>query len=135
VQDFPPLTQGGGRKSIHKNNAARRVANINSEVPGAPAQGNNGFIPTRSRINMSFTTTTAANIAVHSSASLTAQQAREVQKRNPSGKFKAGHSNAPTGFTDVVVIRKGGVEDRQIEDSFRKRHPGDIAQAVTVGRP
>jgi hypothetical protein len=130
AQDFPPLSQGGGRKSIRKHNAAQRVANINSEVPRAPAQGNNGFILTRSRINMSFATTTAANIAVHSSASLTAQQAREVQKRNPSGKIKSGHSNAPTGFTVVVVIQRGGVDDRQIEDSFRKRHPGDIAQAV-----
>jgi hypothetical protein len=68
---------------------------------------------------MSFATTTAANIAVHSSASLSAQQAREVQKRNPSGKIKAGYSNAPAGFTDVVVIRKGGVEDRNIEEAFR----------------
>jgi hypothetical protein len=129
-QDFPPLRQGGGRKAIRKNNAAQRIASANAEVPGAPAQGNNSFIPTRSRINMSFATTTAANIAVHSSASLTAQQAREVQKRNPSGKVKPSHSNAPTRFTDVVVIQKGGVEDRQIEESFRKRHPGDIAQAV-----
>jgi hypothetical protein len=130
VQDFPPLSQGTGRKAVRKSNAAKHVANRNSLVPGVPAQGNNGFIPTRSRINMSFATTTAANIAIHTTASLSAKQAREAQKRNPSGQIKAGHSNAPTGFMDVVVIRKGGSEDREIEEAFRKRNPADIAQAV-----
>jgi hypothetical protein len=130
VQDFPPLSQGVGRKAVRKSNASRQIANRNAEVPGAPAQGNNGFIPTRSRINMSFATTTVANIAVHTSASLTANQAQEAQKQNPSGRMKAGYSNAPTGFTDVVVIRKGGSEDRKLKESFRKCNPADIAQAV-----
>jgi hypothetical protein len=85
VQDFPPLTQGTGRKAVRKNNASRLVSEQNSLVPRALAQGNNGFIPTRSRINMSFATTTAANIACHTSATLSAKQAHKSQKRNPSG--------------------------------------------------
>jgi hypothetical protein len=79
---------------------------------------------------MSFATTTAANIAIHTTASLSAKQAQEAQKRNPSGQIKAGYSNAPTGFTDVVVIRKGGSENRELEEAFRKCNPADIAQAV-----
>jgi hypothetical protein len=130
VQDFPPLTQGSGRKAVRKANAAQQVMDLNSRVPGAPAQGNNGFIPVRSQINMSFATTTAANISNHAKASLTAQQARESQKRNPSGRIKVGYSNAPTGFTNAIVIRNGGVEDLNTETAFRKRNPADIAQAV-----
>jgi hypothetical protein len=130
VQDFPPLTQGAGRKAVQKANTTRLVSDQNSLVPRAPAQGNNGFIPSRSRINMSFATTTAANIACHTVAMLTAQQACESQKRNPSGRVKAGHSNAPTGFTDAVVIRYGGADDQDVKTAFRKRNPADIAQAV-----
>jgi hypothetical protein len=59
-----------------------------------------------------------------------ARLARQVQKRNPSGKLKAGHSAAPTGFTDVVVIRGGGAEDKEVEEAFRRRHPVDITQAA-----
>jgi hypothetical protein len=130
IQDFPPLSQGGGRKAKCKANAAQLVVDRNSLVPGAPAQGNNGFIPMRSRINMSFATTTAANIANHTTATLSANQAREAQKHNPSGRVKSGYSNAPSGFTDAVVIRNGGAADRDIENAFRKRNPADIAQAV-----
>jgi hypothetical protein len=129
VQDFPPLTQGTGRKAARKANTLKLVSVRNSLVPGAPAQGNNGFILTWSRINMSFATTTAANIAYHTTASLTAKQARESQKHNLSGRVKAGYSNAPTGFTDAVVIQKGRV-DQDIELAFRKHNPADIAQAV-----
>jgi hypothetical protein len=59
-----------------------------------------------------------------------ARLARGVQKRNPSGKPKQGHSAVPLGFTDVVVIREGGSEDREVEESFRRRLPVDIAQAA-----
>jgi hypothetical protein len=59
-----------------------------------------------------------------------ARLAREVQKRNPSGKLKPGHSTAPQGFTDVVVIRDGGSTDAEVEEAFRRRHPVDIAQAA-----
>jgi hypothetical protein len=75
IQDFPPLTQGRGRKAIRRANTSNRVTEQNTTVPRAPAQGNNGFIPIRSRINMSFATTTAANVANHTTASLTVQQA------------------------------------------------------------
>jgi hypothetical protein len=129
VQDFPPL-QGGGRKAKRKSNAAKSVAERNSLVPGAPAQGNDGFIPVRSRINMSFAMTTAKNVANHTAAKLSADQAREAQKRNPSGRVKPGYSNAPSGFTDAIVIRNGGVPDRDVELAFRKRIPSDITQAV-----
>jgi hypothetical protein len=59
-----------------------------------------------------------------------ARLAREVQRRNPSGKPKPGHSAAPQGFTDVVVIRDGGSADVEVEEAFRRRHPVDIAQAA-----
>jgi hypothetical protein len=56
--------------------------------------------------------------------------ARGVQKRNPSGRPKPGHSAAPLGFTDVVVIREGGSDNREVEEAFRRRLPVDIAQAA-----
>jgi hypothetical protein len=59
-----------------------------------------------------------------------ARLARGVQKRNPSRKLKPGHSAAPQGFTDVVVIREGGLDDCEIEEAFRRCLPVDIAQAA-----
>jgi hypothetical protein len=46
------------------------------------------------------------------------KQAQEIQKRNPSGKVKPGHSMAPLGFTNVVVTRNGGADDLKVEDAF-----------------
>jgi hypothetical protein len=80
---------------------------------------------------MSFASvTTDVNVQNHSRVSLSAKQAWETQKRNPSGRIKPGYLNAPTGFMDVVIIRNGGTEDQETELAFRKRHPTDIAQAV-----
>jgi hypothetical protein len=45
-------------------------------------------------------------------------------------RIKAGYSNAPSGFTDAVVIRNGGAQDKDVEEAFRRHNPTDIAQAV-----
>jgi hypothetical protein len=129
-QVFPPLQGGVGRKAVRKANNRTQAAVQNASVPGALAQGNNSFIPVHPRIQMSFATTMKSNIMNHNKASSLAKQARETQKWNPLGHIKAGYSNAPMGFTDVVVIWNRGVEDREVELAFRKRHPTDIAQAV-----
>jgi hypothetical protein len=129
-QDFPEL-QGTGRKAICKNNARVQILEQNAAVPGVLAQGNNGHIPICSRIALSFTSvTTNKNIHNHATASASAKQARKTQKRNLFRHMRPGYSNAPMGFTDVVVIRNAGVEDRVIETSFRKCSPTDIAQAA-----
>jgi hypothetical protein len=130
-QAFPPLQEGVGQKAIRKANARALTLECNASVPRAPAQGNNGFILVHPQIQMTFASiTTSTNVLNHDKASMTAKQAWETQKHNPSGRIKLGYSNAPMGFTDVVVIRNGGVEDQEVELAFRKRHPTDIAQVV-----
>jgi hypothetical protein len=97
----------------------------------APAQVVSSSGPSRPRIGLSFTSVvTDEAMGQQHQAAGHAHLAREVQKRNPSGKPKPGHSTAPQGFTDVVVIRDGGSTDVEVEDAFRRRHPVDIAQAA-----
>jgi hypothetical protein len=130
IQDFPPL-QGVSQKSRHRARVREAVVECNVSVPGAPAQGNNSYVLTRSCIAISFALVTmSANIHNHVKVSLSAQHTREMQKRNPSGKMKPGYSNVPLGFTDVVIIRNGGVDNETIEMSFCKQLPADIAQAA-----
>jgi hypothetical protein len=97
----------------------------------APAQVASTPTPRRSNIGMSFAAViTEKAMDQQFQAAGHARLARGVQKRNPSGRPKQGHSAVPLGFTDVVVIREGGSEDREIEDAFRRRQPVDIAQAA-----
>jgi hypothetical protein len=97
----------------------------------APAQVVSGPGPSRPRIGLSFASvvTDKAMDQQHQVAGH-ARLAREVQKRNPSGKPKPGHSAAPQGFTDIVVVRDGGSTDIEVEEAFRRRHPVDITQAA-----
>jgi hypothetical protein len=101
------------------------------ESARAPAQVVSSSGPSRSRIGLSFATVvTDVAMGQQHQAAGHARLAREVQRRNPSGKPKPGHSAAPQGFTDVVVIRDGGSTDIEVEEAFRRRHPVDIAQAA-----
>jgi hypothetical protein len=97
----------------------------------APAQVVPSSGPSRPRIGLSFASVvTDEAMGQQHQAAGHARLAREVQKRNPSGKPKPGHSAAPLGFTDVVVIRFGGSAEAEVEEAFRRRHPVDIAQAA-----
>jgi hypothetical protein len=97
----------------------------------APAQVVSGSGPSRPRIGLSFASVvTDEAMGQQHQAAGHARLAREIQKRNPSGKPKPGHSAVPQGFTDVVVVRDGGSADAEVEEAFRRRHPVDIAQAA-----
>jgi hypothetical protein len=97
----------------------------------APAQAVQRFASNRPNIGLSFASVvTEEAMRQQDQAAGHARLARGVQKRNPSGKAKPGHSAAPQGFTDVVVIRRGGCDDSEIEEAFRRRQPVDIAQAA-----
>jgi hypothetical protein len=129
--NFPPLAPSGSRKTRYKRNVANKLDSHNSLVPGAPALGqrnpSSGF--TRSPpIFASVVTQAAMNI--HAKSSGSAKTARDIQKRNPSGKLKPGHSVAPSGFTEIVVTRNGGLDDEEAEEAFRRKLPVDIVQAA-----
>jgi hypothetical protein len=108
-----------------------RIADRGSGTPRAPAQGPPTPGQGRSRIGLSFAAVvTDVALDQREKAAGHARLACEVQKHNTSGRFKPGHSAAPLGFTDVVVIREGGLEDIEVEEAFRRRSPVDIAQAA-----
>jgi hypothetical protein len=97
----------------------------------APAQVGPSHAPRRSNIGLSFAAIMMeTSMDQQAKAAGHARLAREVQKRNPSGKPKPGHSAVPLGFTDVVIIREGGSDDREVEEAFHRRLPVDIAQAA-----
>jgi hypothetical protein len=100
-------------------------------TPRALAQGGSDPVPRRSAIGLDFAAiVTKEALGQRDKAAGHARLAREVQKRNPSRKFKPGHLAALEGFTDVVVIREGGSDNREVEEAFRRRLPVDIAQAA-----
>jgi hypothetical protein len=121
---FPPLGPIIEGPSTSRTRESRGSARAPAQVASFPA-------PRRSNIGMSFAAViTETAMDQQFQAAGHARLAREVQRRNLSGKLKQGHSAAPLGFTDVVVIREGGSDDREIEDAFRRRLPVDIAQAA-----
>jgi hypothetical protein len=121
---FPAL----GPASIGRGSSNDNRSSVSAR---APAQVVSSFGPGRPRIGLSFASVvTEEAMGQQHQAAGHARLAREVQKRNPSGKPKPGHSAAPQGFTDVVVIRDGGSTDAEVEEAFRRRHPVDIAQAA-----
>jgi hypothetical protein len=121
---FPLLDSSNTGPSPPRWEGIRGSARAPAQVASFPAQG-------RSKIGMSFAAVITENTMNQQfQAAGHARLARGVQRRNPSGKLKAGHSAAPLGFTDVVVIREGGSEDAEVEAAFRRRSPVDIAQAA-----
>jgi hypothetical protein len=121
---FPPLDPSNVGHSPPRWGGTRGLARAPAQVTSLPTQG-------RSKIGMSFAAViTETTMDQQFLAAGHARLARGVQRRNPSGKLKPGHSAAPLGFTDVVVIREGGSEDAEVEEAFRRRSPVDIAQAA-----
>jgi hypothetical protein len=128
-ESFPALQKGRGAQ--RKHNAHSAVAEHNATIPGAPAQGYFGDAYACPCIGLSFAhVIMEAAMGQQDKAAGHARLARQVQNRNPSGKLKAGRSTAPTGFTDVVVIRDGSSDEKEVEEAFRCRHPVDITQAA-----
>jgi hypothetical protein len=121
---FPALGWEAGSDPLTIDNRGSRTAR-------APAQVVTSLGPRCPNIGLSFASVvTEEAMGQQHRAAGHARLACDVQKRNPSGKPKPGHSAAPQGFTDVVVIRGGGSTDRDIEEAFRRRLPVDITQAA-----
>jgi hypothetical protein len=122
---FPPL---GESSSLSPALDAGRT----SGPTRAPAQAVQKFASNRPNIGLSFASVvTEEAMRQQDQAAGHARLARAVQKRNPSGKPKPGHSAAPQGFMDVVVIRRGGCDDLEIEGSV----PPPSAGGHSAGRP
>jgi hypothetical protein len=108
-----------------------KIAGRGSSTPRAPAQGAQTPSQGRSLIGLSFAAVvTDVALDQREKAAGHTRLAQEVQKHNPSGRFKPGHSTALLGFTDVVVIREGSSEDAEVEEAFHPQSPVDIAQAA-----
>jgi hypothetical protein len=121
---FPALAPASRGPSGPSGSGRRDSARV-------PAQVDPSHALRRSNIGLSFVAImTETSMDQQAKAAGHARLARGVQKRNPSGKPKPGHSTAPLGFTDVVIIREGGSDDREVEEAFRRRLPVDIAQAA-----
>jgi uncharacterized RmlC-like cupin family protein len=107
------------------------VETRNALVPGALAPVQRTPYSGRPRTPPIFASVlTAAGMGTHANASDKAKTARDIQKRNLSGKLKPGHSVAPLGFTEVVVTRNGGLDDAEAEAAFQHKAPVDIVQAA-----
>jgi hypothetical protein len=121
---FPPLDPISEGPTPPRGGGIRGSARAPAQVASLPA-------PRRSNIGMSFAAViTETAMDQQFQAAGHARLARGVQKCTPSGKPKQGHSSVPLGFTDVVVIREGGSEDKEVEEAFHRRLPVDIAQAA-----
>jgi hypothetical protein len=129
--DFPPLAPSGNRKTRYRHKAAASLEARNALVPGAPAPAQRDPTSGYVRAPPIFASIlTKAAMGSHAMASGQAQTARNIQKHNPSGKLKPGHTVAPLGFTEVVVTRNGGLDDVEAEEAFRRKAPIDIVQAA-----
>jgi hypothetical protein len=123
-ESFPALEPSVRGPSTTSSGRGHGTARAPAQVVADPA-------PRRSAIGLSFAAViTEKTMDQQNQAAGHARLARGVQKRNPSGRPKPGHSVAPLGFTDVVVIREGGSDDHEVEEAFRRRLPVDIAQAA-----
>jgi hypothetical protein len=130
--DFPSLVP----PACPNRHARGNTSNINtlawnSLVPGALALAQRNPGSGHVRVAPVFASIiTAKGFGGHLAAADKAKQARDIQKRNPSRRFKPGHSMAPSSFTDLVVMRNGGVADQEAEMTFRRKNPVDIVQAA-----
>jgi hypothetical protein len=128
--DFPPLAPRN-HKTRHRHSAAVAIAARNALVPGAPAPVQRNPTFGRPRAPPIFASVlTASGMGAHANAVDKAKVARDIQKRNPSGTLKPGHSVAPLRFTEVVVTRNGGLDDVEAEAAFCRKAPVDIVQAA-----
>jgi hypothetical protein len=131
VQDFPAPQFSGSCPAKRKIKVRQAIEERNSTAPGVPAQGTIGDTHGRPHIGLSFASViTNTAMDQREKAASQARLAHEVQRCNPGGKLKAGHSTAPSGFTDVVIIHEGRSEDKEVEEQFCCCHPADITQAA-----
>jgi hypothetical protein len=129
--DFPSLSSSNNCKARYRHKAAADREARNALVPGAPAPVQRNPTSGYVRAPPIFASVlTKSAMGAHASATDKAQTARAIQKCNPSGKLKPGHSIAPLGFTEVVVTRNGGLDDLEAEEAFRRKAPVDIVQAA-----
>jgi hypothetical protein len=129
--DFPPLAPSGNRKTRFRHKSVVAVEERNARVPGAPAPVQRNPTSGTVRAPPIFASVVSqAAMGTNTNASDKAKTARDIQRRNPSGKLKPGHSVAPLGFTEVVVTRNGGRDDLEAELVFRRRSPVNIVQAA-----
>jgi hypothetical protein len=128
--DFPPLAPLGNCKTHAQRKVAEERESRNTLIPGAPAPvQKHPYSSLRAPpIFASVVTATAMGNQTHNANK--AKVARDIQKHNPSGKLKPGHSAAPLGFTEIVVTRNGGMDDAEEEEAFRRKAPIDIVQAA-----
>jgi hypothetical protein len=128
---FPPLTPSGNRKARYNRKVTNELESRNALVPGAPAHGLRNPSSGHTRAPPIFASVvTQAAMGSHTKTADSAKTARDIQKCNPSGKLKPGHSAAPSGFTEVVVTRNGGMDDAEAEEAFHRKLPIDIIQAA-----
>jgi hypothetical protein len=129
--DFPALAPSQTHKARFRRKNEAAVEARNALVPGALAPVQRNPTSSRPRAQPIFASVlTSSGMGTHMKASDNVKTARDIQKRNPSGKLKPGHSMAPLGFTEVVVTRNGGMDDAEAEAVFRRKAPVDIVQAA-----
>jgi hypothetical protein len=128
---FPPLAPSGNRKARYKRKVTSELESRNALIPGAPAPGQRNPSSGHTRAPPIFASiVTQVAMGTHTKSADSAKTARDIQRRNPSGRLKPGHSAAPNGFTEIVVTRNGGMDDAEAEEAFRRKLPVDIVQAA-----
>jgi hypothetical protein len=128
--DFPPLVPSGNRKTRFWRKAATELESRNALIPGAPAPVQRHPYSSLRAPPIFASVVTATAMGNQTQHADKAKTARDIQRRNPSGKLKPGHSAAPLGFTEIVVARNGGMDDAEEEEAFRRKAPVDIVQAA-----
>ena len=114
-------------KANRKARAKENVAKANAKVPGAVP------IPTKpaSRIAPTFVqVTTAQMLRKQDSAKGFRVVVSKAQNRKESGMPRRGNATSQAGTTDVTVIRFGGLENREEEESLLRQHPSSFVEAA-----
>ncbi|KAN0139107.1 hypothetical protein V8E53_003109 [Lactarius tabidus] len=131
---FPPLEMETALKNRRRcTNSARERQR--QRIPGATGPNNDdGYITTvlnQSRIQPLFANvTTQAAINQQQRVQVTANQARAIQGRKPSGNQGPHRLMAEAELTEVAIICFGSMQDEEAERKFRARNPIEIVQAV-----
>ena len=114
-------------KANRKARAKDNVAKANAKVPGAappPAKTPSRIAPTFVQV------TTAQMLRKQDSAKGFRVAASKAQNRKESGMPRRGNATSQTGTTDVTVIRFGGLENREEEESLLRQHPSSFVEAA-----
>jgi hypothetical protein len=131
---FPPLERETALKNHRQcNNLARERQR--QSVPGATGPNNDDrhitIVSNQSRIHPLFANvTTQAAINQQQRGQVTANQARAIQGRKPSGNQGSCCMMVEAELTEVAIICFGSMQDKEAECKFRARNPIEIVQAV-----